>query len=45
MPLANMTALAGHLGGMGMPKDAVLRAFRSFNAGAIAFAEESKKHE
>ena len=45
MPLANMTALAGHLDWMGMPKDAVMRVFRSFNAGAAAFAEESKKHE
>jgi coenzyme F420-reducing hydrogenase gamma subunit len=45
MPLANVSGLGAHLGRMGMPKDAVLRVFRSFNAGAAAFAEESRRHE
>jgi coenzyme F420-reducing hydrogenase gamma subunit len=45
MPLANLPALAGQLGRMGMSKESVMRVFRSFNAGAAAFAEESKKHE
>jgi coenzyme F420-reducing hydrogenase gamma subunit len=45
MPAASTAPLAGQLTRMGMPPDAVMRLFRSFNAGAAAFAEESKKHE
>lgn len=45
MPFANTAAMAGHLVWMGMPNDGVVRAFRSFNAGAPAFATESRNHE
>lgn len=41
----NTAAMAGHLVWMGLPKESVVRAFRSFNAGAPAFAAESRNHE
>ncbi|MDD9943831.1 MAG: oxidoreductase [Myxococcales bacterium] len=42
---ANTGALAERLFQLGMRKDGVKRVFRSFNAGAPAFADESRKHE
>ena len=45
MQLPNTAAMAGHLLWMGLPKESVVRAFRGFNAGAPAFATESRNHE
>jgi sulfhydrogenase subunit delta len=42
---ANTASLAGWLQGLGMRDDQVLRAFRTFNAHAPAFEEESRRHE
>lgn len=41
----NTAAMAEHLLAMGMPAGNVQRMFRSFNAGAPAFAKESQNHE
>jgi sulfhydrogenase subunit delta len=45
MNAPNTAALAGRLAAMGMDGNAVSRVFRTFNAGAPAFANESRKHE
>lgn len=42
---AHTQPLAERLLQLGMPRDNVRRVFRSFNAGAPAFADESRKHE
>ena len=41
----NNGSLAGWLGGLGVPDDDLVRVFRTFNAGAPAFAEEAGRHD
>jgi coenzyme F420-reducing hydrogenase gamma subunit len=41
----NTASLAGWLGGRGVDDDDLVRVFRTFNAGAEAFATESRRHE
>ena len=41
----NTGSLVDWLGGLGMPEDDVVRVFRTFNAGAPEFAEESGRHD
>jgi coenzyme F420-reducing hydrogenase gamma subunit len=45
MNAPNTAALAGRLLALGMTGHAVTRVFRTYNAGAPAFANESRKHE
>ncbi|HUH07922.1 MAG TPA: hypothetical protein VML96_08955 [Egibacteraceae bacterium] len=45
METPNTRALAGWLGGLGMSDADQLRVFRTFNAGAPAFREESERHD
>jgi len=42
---SNTAALAAHFKGLGLQEAELLRLFRSYNAGAPAFVEESKRHE
>lgn len=42
---ANPRALSAQLVSLGMPRDAIRRVFRTFNAGAPPFDEESRRHE
>jgi coenzyme F420-reducing hydrogenase gamma subunit len=42
---ANTEALAGHFKELGLQEAELLRLFRSYNAGAPAFVEESRRHE
>jgi sulfhydrogenase subunit delta len=44
-PTLNTASMASRLHELSVPSGRVLRLFRSFNAGAEAFAEESSKHE
>jgi coenzyme F420-reducing hydrogenase gamma subunit len=41
----NTAPLSARLGDLGLQKGELLRLFRSYNSGAEAFAEESKRHE
>lgn len=45
METPNTPALAGRLGELGMNAEDIVRVFRTFNAGAPAFREESARHE
>lgn len=41
----NTPALAGWLAGLGMPADDLVRVFRTFNAAAPEFEDESRRHD
>jgi sulfhydrogenase subunit delta len=43
--IPNTPSLAGWLGGLGMPEGDLVRVFRTFNAAAPEFAEESRRHD
>lgn len=45
MESPNTRSLAGWLGDLGMPADDIVRVFRTFNANADAFREESERHD